>query len=472
MSKAIVWFRQDLRVTDNPVLAAACRQHQFIIPIYIWDELSHSLGGAQRWWLHHSLISLEQSLQKIGLNLCLRQGNALAILEQLVAEHHIGAVYWNRCYDPAAIQRDTQIKKHLQLDGVDVVSANGSLLHEPWDIRNAAGGFFKVFTPFWRTCINKLIIPEEWRPSLGLQSIPVNSDALTSWELLPTKPNWAEHFGEYWQPGEKGAQLKLHHFIEHYLCGYHHRRDIPNDHATSKLSPHLHFGEISPWQVWRAIDAARLNQEIAIKSVERFCAELGWREFSYHLLYHEPTIVNNNFKKIFNQFPWANDDSSLRRWQQGQTGYPIVDAGMRELWSTGYMHNRVRMIVASFLTKDLFIDWRRGASWFWDTLLDADLASNSASWQWVAGCGADAAPYFRIFNPVLQGEKFDPQGAYVKRWVPELRDVPVHWIHQPWLAPAGVKNYPPPMVDHAEARKMALSYYKMINDKQVELNDQ
>ena len=471
MSNAIVWFRQDLRLTDNPALTEACLHHDAVIPLYILDEETSPLGGAQRWWLHHSLISLDQGLKKIGLNLCLRQGHALDHIEKLVRDHQIEAIYWNRCYEPSTIARDTAIKKHLQNIGVRVISSNGHLLQEPWQISTLAGQFFKVFTPFWRACLKKMSVPTLYKLSRTPQALNPNSESLSDWQLLPTKPNWAKAFGDHWQPGEEGACAKLTEFIDNNINGYATSRDVPAQDATSKLSPHLHFGEISPWQIWRAIEAVKLNPHCDLKSVERFLSEMGWREFSYHLLYHLPSLPNTNFKANFNAFPWKNDPIFLKRWQQGTTGYPIVDAGMRELWHTGYMHNRVRMIVASFLTKDLFIDWRIGASWFLDTLVDADLASNTASWQWVAGCGADAAPYFRIFNPVLQGEKFDPDGEYVKQWVPELKPVPSQWIHQPWNAPQGKlgislgQDYPKPIVDHAEARNMALLYYSNLDKK-------
>lgn len=468
MSNAIVWFRQDLRLCDNPALVEACLHHDFIIPIYILDEVTTLLGGAQRWWLHHSLTSLNEDLKKVGLSLCLRQGNAFNILEQLVQDHRIDAIYWNRCYEPIAIERDTVIKKKFQGCGVRVVSTNGSLLNEPWTITNKTGHFFKVFTPYWQACLKQINLPEEYRISTTPKTFEVHSESLASFKLLPTKPNWASAFENYWQPGEKGAHIKLQHFVDSNLKGYNTSRDQPAKDTTSKLSPHLHFGEISPWQIWRAIETIKPDKDCELKSVERFLSEIGWREFSYHLLYHTPTLATSNFKPHFNNFPWNNNDIFLKRWQKGQTGYPIVDAGMRELWHTGYMHNRVRMIVASFLTKDLLIDWRLGAKWFLDTLVDADLASNSAGWQWVAGCGADAAPYFRIFNPVLQSEKFDPYGEYIRRWVKELNMVKDKWIHSPWCAPQGElglslgKDYPTPMINHAEARTLALIHYQMM----------
>lgn len=471
MSNAIVWFRQDLRLRDNPAFAAASR-HDFIIPLYIWDEVTASLGGAQRWWLHHSLLSLDDGLKEMGLRLCLRKGKALDILEQLVCDYHIEAIYWNRCYEPIAIERDTAIKKKFQHHGVQVQSTNGSLLHEPSRTVNSSGQFFKVFTPFWRACLKQIKIPEKHIVSQAPKTWETNSDSLAHWKLLPSNPDWTEAFGHYWQPGEEGARIKLTNFIENSLKGYSRSRDEPAKETTSKLSPHLHFGEISPWEIWRALEILKADRDCDVTSIERFSSELGWREFSYHLLYHKPTLPNENFKPNFNAFPWKNDGTFLKCWQQGKTGYPIVDAGMRELWHTGYMHNRVRMIVASFLTKDLLIDWRLGAQWFLDTLLDADLASNSASWQWVAGSGADAAPYFRIFNPVLQGEKFDPAGDYVKRWIPELAPIPAEWIHKPWMAPQDkldvCQGYPKPIIDHHAARKTALLFYKIIEKKHID----
>ena len=467
MSNAIVWFRQDLRLCDNPAFTNACRNHDFIIPLYILDDTT-TIGQAQRWWLHHSLNSLNYDLKNFGLNLCRQKGNALKILEKLVKDYKIETIYWNRCYEPNVIKRDILIKKFFQKNGINIVSTNGSLLNEPWEITNSSGSFFKVFTPYWRFCLKKIHIPEPYNISNIPKSLNVSSESLESWQLLPKKPNWAAAFHDYWQPGENGAHVKLKNFIENNLQNYKTSRDEPAKDSTSKLSPHLHFGEISPWQIWRTIENLTGNKNYDLPSIERFLTEIGWREFSYYLLYHVPSIPNENFKNMFDSFPWQNDNLLLKSWQTGKTGYPIIDAGMRELWHTGYMHNRVRMIVASFLTKDLFIDWRLGAHWFLDTLVDADLASNSASWQWVAGCGADAAPFFRIFNPILQGEKFDPNGDYIKQWIPELKDVPKKWIHQPWMAPKDQmglglsKDYPKPIVNHHEARQQALLYYKKL----------
>jgi len=460
MSKAIHWFRQDLRCYDNPALSHACAQHEQLIALYIYDK--RTLGAAQHWWLHHSLVSLQKSLNEHQLSLTLRQGDPVDHLLTLIKEHHIDTVYWNRCYEPASIARDKALKVTLEAQGVDVISCNGSLLNEPWTVKNQSGSWFKVFSPFWRQAIKQVEIPVcspiiRW--PAGIKTL---SDSLESWQLLPTKPDWAAAFTTCWQPGEAGAMRNLNRFIDQHLTGYKQQRDIPAKEATSKLSPHLHFGEISPWAVLRAIEQAKQDSHCDLQSADHFLSEVGWREFSYYLLYHFPQLPEQNFKQEFASFPWHHDMEALRRWQQGMTGFPIIDAGMRELWHTGYMHNRVRMMVASFLTKDLLIDWRVGAEWFWHTLLDADLANNSASWQWVAGCGADAAPYFRIFNPVLQSEKFDPQGTYIKQWVAELSEVPLKWLHKPWEAGTGINvgTYPAPLVNHAKARELALAYYR------------
>lgn len=467
MSTALVWFRRDLRCADNLALAAACSQHDLVIPIYIHDKDTLLLGEAQRWWLHHSLDALDKKLAELGLALVLRKGNAEHIITQLVEQYDVDAVYWNRCYEPSSIARDTQIKSQLTSQGVSVTTTNGSLLNEPWTIKTQSGDFFKVFTPYWKCCLKfKSSEPPISAPQkINRNShITVESDHIDQWNLLPKKINWAAQFSHYWQPGEDGAHHKLEQFIQQALTEYKEARNFPDQEGTSKLSPHLHFGEISPRQICQALELAGSQAKLNSSSVECYLSELGWREFSYYLLYHFSELPTRNFKSSFDAFTWQNDVDHLRRWQKGQTGYPIVDAGMRELWQTGYMHNRVRMIVASFLVKDLLIDWRHGADWFLYTLLDADLASNSASWQWVSGSGADAAPYFRIFNPTLQGQKFDPNGEYIRRWVPELNDVPTRWIHEPWRAPEGElsTDYPAPMVDHGNARAVALTKYKAL----------
>lgn len=461
MSTALVWFRQDLRCNENPALSLACNQHTVVIPLYIYDEAS-SLGEAQKWWLHHSLLSLQKNLKVLGLNLFLRQGDAITQLLQLIDTYAVETVYWNFCYEPLALKRDEKIKQLLSQKGIAVKNSNANLLFKPWEIKNTQGNYFKVFTPYWKYCQQQIKLPVSL-PIQGRPSSPLpDNEPIDNLKLLPCKPNWAFAFKEYWQPGEDGALKKLEYFINFHLQNYITSRDQPGKDATSRLSPHLHFGEISPWKIWQTIKTAQISKDCNEASAACFLSELGWREFSYHLLYHFPKLDSHNFRGEFDNFPWTVDEILLTKWQQGMTGYPIIDAGMRELWQTGYMHNRVRMIVASFLTKDLLLDWRVGASWFWNTLLDADVANNAANWQWVAGSGADAAPYFRIFNPVLQGEKYDPEGIYIRKWVPELCHITNKSIHKPWLSPNTTNNYPKPCVDHQEARLKALSYYQTI----------
>lgn len=469
MSVALVWFRQDLRLEDNPAWKTACLNYQQVIPLYIYNQKNTILGGAQKWWLHHSLIALNDTLKKEGLSLVLAKGDPLAIILNLIKNFSVEAVHWNRIYEPKAIERDKKIKKTLQEEQkIHVQTSNGSLFHEPWVIKNKGGEFFKVFTPYWKHCKQTLQVPSLLKesPTHKLTPVKVESESLESWQLLP-KLNWADGFSKMWTPGEKGASKKLNEFVEYCLKGYKKNRDYPSKKATSYLSPHLHFGEISPWTILRMMEIIKHDPDCDLSSIEHFLSELGWREFSAYLLYHFPKLSSKNFKDEFDQFPWENDKELFACWTKGQTGYPIVDAGMRELWATGYMHNRVRMIVASFLTKDLFIDWRWGADWFLDTLVDADLASNSSNWQWVAGSGADAAPYFRIFNPVLQSQKFDSEGIYIHRWVPELSGLKGQSLHAPWEAANAQAiysktKYPRPIVNHKESRAKALSYYHQI----------
>ena len=465
MRVALVWFRQDLRLNENPAFIEACSEHEFVIPLYIYDEKNSILGRAQAWWLHHSLIALSNSLNKLGLNLVLRKGNPLDIILDLIKTEVVSSIYWNRCYEPIAISRDKKIKATLLERGVQVISSNGSLFNEPWTIKNKNGDFYKVFTPYWKHCQQFLHVPSVISINHRPKCLEIKSDDLRQWNLLPSL-NWASRFSDYWTPGEEGAQVKLQDFIHYHLNGYKKNRDFPIKNSTSRLSPHLHFGEISPWTILRAIELEKCRPNCDLAGAQHFLSELGWREFSVYLLYHFPALLNENFRKEFNAFPWQNDEQLLISWQKGLTGYPLIDAGMRELWATGYMHNRVRMIVASFLTKGLFIDWRLGANWFFDTLVDADLANNSASWQWVAGCGADAAPYFRIFNPVLQSQKFDPDGDYIRQWVPELAKFKGKSIHTPWeevnISPS---NYPKPIINHSEARIRALEFYNQLKSK-------
>jgi deoxyribodipyrimidine photo-lyase len=462
----IVWFRQDLRVSDNPALSAAVATGRPVIPLYILDQDSNDLrpmGGASLWWLHGSLESLSHDLHDVGSSLILRKGAAKDTLTQLIAETGADTIYWNRCYEPGAIARDKAIKSALQDDGLDAESFNGSLLYEPWEIRTKQDKPYRVFTPFYRMVLSQgapapplpkptCIVPCKVRPQ---------SDCLDDWSLQPTQPNWAAGFSKHWSPGESGAHVLLSGFLDDDVTAYKAERDFPGIAATSRLSPHLHFGDISPRQIWSAAAAVEPSA-----GSETFLKEVVWREFGYHLLYYNPAMPTAPLQTKFKDFPWTKNDSHLVAWQTGQTGYPIIDAGMRELWATGTMHNRVRMVVASFLVKHLLIHWREGEAWFWDTLLDADLASNSANWQWVSGCGADATPYFRIFNPIIQGEKFDADGDYVRRWVPEISGVPNKYIHKPWnagdeaLKDAGVslgETYPHPIVDHKIAREKALA---------------
>ena len=465
---AIHWFRQDLRLSDNPALDSAA-QYETLIPIYILDEVNSGefkMGAASKWWLHQSLTKLNESLDG---KLLVYQGNPYEILNKLIEEQEVSYVTWNRCYEPWRIDRDKEIKRNFEDKNVAVESFSASLLWEPWTISKDDGTPYRVFTPFYKKgCLNS----EEPRLPAGkvdlsnLYSEDLSSDSITDLNLLPTI-KWYKSFEEEWNPGEIGAEQNLNSFLDSGLLNYKEGRNFPSQEFVSRLSPHLHFGEISPNEVWYR---AKTKEGISgiEKSLAHFHSELGWREFSYYLLYHFPDLPNKNFQEKFDIFPWQENEEFLALWQKGNTGYPIVDAGMRELWQTGYMHNRLRMIVGSFLVKNLLIDWRFGERWFWDCLVDADLASNSASWQWVAGSGADAAPYFRIFNPITQGLKFDPEGEYTKKYVPELRDLPNKYLFSPWEAPeniladAGIelgKNYPKPMVDLKLSRETALEAF-------------
>jgi deoxyribodipyrimidine photo-lyase len=437
-----------------------------VLPIYIDDQACpehYQPGGASKWWLHQSLQSLNDSLS--GQLHCL-SGDAAELLIALVQEHKITSVVWNRCYEPWQIKRDSAIKARLLELGVEVHSFNARLLWEPWQVLKKDGTPYKVFTPYYRRgCLSKADppVPTGAPPKLELDYQAELDQGLDSLGLMP-EIDWYQQMQELWQPGETGAADKLSAFLPQRVTEYKNQRDIPNEQGTSRLSPHLHFGEISPNQIWYAAIYS-LNGKIDDVGLDCFLSELGWREFSHYLLYHFPTLPQKNFSPKFENFRWLDDPNSLKAWQTGQTGFPIIDAGMRELWQTGTMHNRVRMVVASFLVKNLLIDWRKGERWFWDCLLDADLAANSASWQWVAGTGADAAPYFRIFNPLLQGQKFDPQGRYVRQYCPELSKIPDKFIHNPWDAPQAIldyaevklgDNYPQPLVDLKASRVRAL----------------
>jgi deoxyribodipyrimidine photo-lyase len=461
----ILWFRQDLRLADNPALVAALATGQPILPLYINDTIHGGpwkMGAASRVWLHHSLTALNISLKN---HLVITQGYPQDILESLIKETGATALYWNRCYEPWQIDRDKNIKSHFTAQGIKVESSNAALMYEPWNITKDDGTPYRVFTPYWRRgCVAKgppaQPIPAPKNINLYRYS---NASELDQLKLLPVQPRWDIPMMDMWTAGEVGATQRLEHFLDHGLNGYKEDRNRPDLDNVSRLSPHLHFGEISPRQVYHAAASRMVGLE---KDTDHFMSELGWREFSHHLLFHNPTLPELPLQEKFSAFPWIDDAVALKSWQRGETGFPIVDAGMRQLWQTGWMHNRVRMIVGSFLVKNMLTHWRHGEDWFWDTLVDADLANNAASWQWIAGCGTDAAPYYRIFNPVLQGEKFDPHGHYVRKFVPEIAALPNEYLHQPWAAPESVlkdcgiklgQTYPKPLMDHATARNRALA---------------
>ncbi len=414
---SIVWMRDDLRLADNPALRAAIDRAEPVIGLYVLDEQSPGLrphGGAARWWLHHSLASLGERLRERGGALMLRRGPAARVVQDAVREIGAGAVFWNRRYGGAARAIDTALKSALRDDGIEAASFAGSLLFEPWTVQTGGGTPFSVFSPFWRAC---LALPAPRSPLPEPRTVPgparpPASDELDDWDLRPTRPDWAGGLREAWEPGEPAARRRLREFLADDLGRYDRARDSPAAGATSRLSPRLRWGELSPHTVW--------HEAAQTPGAGRFLSELGWREFAWHTLFHFPDLATKNLRAQFDRFPWPKlDRGHLEAWQRGRTGIPLVDAGMAELWHTGYMHNRVRMVTASFLVKNLLIDWRHGEEWFWDTLVDADDASNPFNWQWVAGSGADAAPYFRVFNPELQREKFDPDGGYTRRWAPD-----------------------------------------------------
>ncbi|WP_419862276.1 cryptochrome/photolyase family protein [Candidatus Palauibacter sp.] len=475
MAPVVVWFRRDLRIHDNAALAGAAESGRPVVPLFVLDEESpgvRSLGGASRWWLHESLRSLAGDLAGVGLSLGLRRGPAVAVLREVVRETGAGRVVWNRLYEPASVAHDTEVETALRAGGVETESYAGSLLSEPGEILTGQGAPYRVFTPFWRRLRERyrapLPHPAPKRPPPGPA---IESDRLQDWRLQPTAPDWAGGLRETWEVGEAAARRRLAGFMEGAVERYASDRDRPDLEGSSRLSAHLHRGEIGPHQVWRAAAPLIEADAPAPTGAEALLRELAWRDFNHHLLFHFPNMETENWRPAFDRFPWRDDPQALAVWQEGRTGYPIVDAGMRELWHTGWMHNRARMIAASFLTKDLLVHWRHGEAWFWDTLVDADLANNVANWQWVAGSGADAQPFFRIFNPVRQAEKFDPEGVYVRRWAPELSRLPDRWLHRPWEAPgevlsgAGVRlgrDYPLPMVNHAKARQQALRAYRQL----------
>jgi deoxyribodipyrimidine photo-lyase len=470
---AIAWFRRDLRLTDNPALSAACERAAHVVALYVHapdEDGEWAPGGASRWWLHHSLASLDFALRARGSRLTIRRGGSLETLREVVRETGASRIYWNRLYEPARVARDACIEAALCEAGCDCESFDAALLLEPWQVQSGRGEPYRVFTPFWKACAARL---DALPPVLPAPAVvaplpqPLASLAIEELSLRP-RTRWDLGLEQAWTPGEAGALARLEAFAREALADYGQNRDRPDLAQTSRLSPHLHFGEIGPRQCLTCVRQVVAERPAARASTDGFVRQLGWREFAHHLLHHYPHTVDSPLDARFEAFPWAPEERWMEAWQHGRTGYPIVDAGMRELWQTGWMHNRVRMLAASLLTKNLRQSWLRGARWFWDTLVDADLANNTLGWQWTAGCGADAAPYFRIFNPVLQAERFDPGRTYLRRWLPELARLPDRWIHRPWEAPPGAladagvvlgRDYPRPIVHLQDSRVAALAAY-------------
>lgn len=473
-------FRNDLRLKDNPGLSAACNSGQPVLLLFILDNADKNwrIGSASRWWLHHSLQSLHSSIEKHGGSLILRKGNTVSILDEIINQANVNKLYFSRTYEPAQVKIEENIFFSFH-DQIEVKQFGGYLLFEPEQIKTGNDQPYKVFTPFWKKCLKQPepCLSKQKTSKLKIAScFKVRCDELNDWCLLPNEPDWASGLRDKWQPGEDGAHYTLKEFIQSGLQNYDVERNRPDRDGTSCLSPYLHCGEIAPARIWYEVKQQVDRYKSKTKSGMTFLRELGWRDFSTHLLYNWPDLPNSPFRPEYKNFPWKKNRKILVAWQKGQTGYPIVDAGMRQLWHSGWMHNRVRMIVASFLVKHLLIHWREGEDWFWDTLVDADLANNSVSWQWIAGSGADAAPYFRIFNPILQGKKFDPNGDYVRRWVPEVAMLPGQYIHEPWITPEEVLNkanielgreYPLPIIEHDVGRYNALyafrNFKKMAN---------
>lgn len=479
---AIVWFRRDLRLTDNPALQAAIESGRPVLPLFILETSppERERGAASRWWLGRSLAALAASLEAIGSRLVLRRGQPGDILADLAKTN--SAVFWNRVYEPDAIARDTRLADELKAKGLEVQTFNASLLSEPDAVKTKTGGAYSVFTPYWRAARSRIERPAlSARPkALTAPKAWPRGDRLADWKLQPSQPDWSTGFTD-WTPGEDGAQARLDTLLDDILSDYPPARDRPAVEGSSRLSPHLTWGEIGPHQVYSAVEATLASHHGLETQADKFLSELGWREFNYNVLATHPRLHRKNVKPAFDAFPWRKSKPELRAWQRGLTGYPMVDAGMRQLWRSGWMHNRVRLITSSFLVKHLLLDWREGEAWFWDALVDGDPANNPANWQWIAGSGADAAPFFRIFNPIAQGEKFDPKGDYIRRWVPELAGLSNKLIHAPWmatpmeLAEAGVtlgKTYPEPMVDHAFARTRALEALRSLRGAKADVEDE
>ncbi len=464
----LLWFRQDLRLADNATLLAAAETGAPVVPLFVLDPEAGGAwapGGASLWWLHHSLEALGEALGRHGSSLVLRRGPAAEIVPTLARELGATAVHAGRLHEPWARALDERVAKALEADGRTLELHRSATLLEPEAVRTQAGGVYGVYTPFARAArgLGEPEAPRDAPARLAGASMP-HSDSLVDWKLLPTHPDWAGGMRDTWTPGEAGAQDRLRRFMRRGVAGYDQDRNIPGRDSTSMLSPHLHWGELSPNQVWHAARATGAGA-----SLEVFLAELLWHEFAAYQLWHRPELPDRPLRAAFEALPWREDAAGLRAWERGRTGVPIVDAGMRQLWRVGWMHNRVRMITASYLVKHLLVAWQQGEAWFWDTLVDADLSANSASWQWVGGCGTDCQPFFRVFNPEAQGRKFDPDGTYVRKWVPELARLPDRWLHAPWSAPAAVlekagvrlgETYPQPLVDLAEGRDRALAAYR------------
>jgi deoxyribodipyrimidine photo-lyase len=474
----IYWFRQDLHLDDLPGLVAAIASGHPVFPCFILDEHNPgdwAVGAASRWWLHNSLVALAGQISDLGGSLSLLRGDSLELLPQLAARIGAVQVFCSKQYEPWAISMDQRLQEQLSACDIAFNSCPGTLLWEPEQIATRSGTPFKVFTPFWRRCREQ---GDPQKPSgtpvaYNWWQCAADSDKLEDWHLVPRNPNWALDWLSHWQPGERGARTRLEAFLTEEIQGYEQGRDHPSRQATSLLSASLHFGEISPNRVFYAARAVAQRNPSVATDLDKFLSQLAWREFSSHLLTHFPSLPEQPFKEAFTRFPWGGSKQHFDAWKSGTTGYPLVDAGMRELYQTGYMHNRIRMLTASFLCKHLMIDWRAGQRWFWDTLVDADLANNSCSWQWVAGSGADASPFFRIFNPILQGKKFDAAGEYIRRWVPELSALPDAYLNEPWSAPEEIlresglvlgENYPLPVVAHKQAREGALAAYASIRE--------
>ncbi|PEV58740.1 deoxyribodipyrimidine photolyase [Bacillus cereus] len=472
-NKIIVMFQKDFRLYDNPALFEAVQSGE-VLPVYVQDE-TFSIGSAAKWWLHHAIIDVQKQLKALGSTLIIRKGNTQEEILSLIKQLDITAVYWNSCYDPDRLKSNQKMKMILEDKGIICKGFNSHLLLEPWIIKKKDNTEYKVFTPFYNA-FQKQVIP---KPISRVQSIKWGNSlpaslSVSELHLLPTIP-WTSHMEAIWDPTEEGAYKTFKKFFSSKLVSYSEGRDFPDQNVHSMLAPYLSFGQISVKLMFHYLINKSTERQCSLfeKQVNSFIRQLIWREFSYYLLYHYPFTVYKPLNKSFEHFPWNKEEELLRVWQKGETGYPFIDAGMRELWQTGFMHNRARMAVASFLVKHLLIPWQEGAKWFMDTLLDADIANNTMGWQWVAGSGADASPYFRIFNPITQGEKFDKNGEYIRRWVPELRDIPNKYIHKPWEAPEHIlqksniklgNTYPYPIVDHKAARERALCAYKNMKE--------